>query len=272
MISVICVYNDEQILKACLLKSLSEQETAVETIIVDNTQNRFRSAAEALNWGGKQAVGDYLMFVHQDVDLCSDSFFDGLEALLNSLPKLGVAGVAGLSEYGGPFLERCRNKIHGRSQARYRNVITQGPQKERWGTPIQAPEPVQTLDECLVIIPKAVFREIQFDEVTCDGWHLYAADYCLTVGARGFIVYAIPRGIHHHSKGFRETSALGVIASLGLHPEEYYRTLQHVLKKHKSSYKWIHTSCGSWNTLYPLKLQRAKLALKHVVLSLIFRN
>jgi hypothetical protein len=272
MISVICVYYDQHILKACLLKSLSEQKTACETIIIDNTENRFKSAAEALNWGAMQADGDYLMFVHQDVDLCSGSFFDGTEALLDSLPELGVAGVAGLSDRGGPFVERCRNIIHHRPQARYRNVITQGPQRERWGTPILEPEPVQTLDECLVIIPKSVFKKTQFDEVTCDGWHLYAADYCLSVGARGFTIYAIPRSIHHQSKGFRETSALGVIASLGLHPEEYYRTLQHVLKKHKESYKWIHTSCGSWNTVYPLKLQRFKLALKHVILSLLIRS
>jgi hypothetical protein len=272
MISIICAYNDEQVLQACLLKSLSEQETACETIMIDNTQNRFKSAAEALNWGGTQAVGDYLMFVHQDVDLCSDSFFDGTEALLDSLPDLGVAGVAGISERGGPFVERCSNTIHHRPQARFRNVITQGPQRERWGTPIQEPEPVQTLDECLVIIPKSMFHMMQFDEVTCDGWHLYAADYCLSVAARGFGVYAIPKSLHHQSKGHNETNALGVIASLGLHPEEYYRTLEHVLKKHKDSYKWIHTSCGSWNTAYPLKLQRFQLALKHVVLSLLFRS
>jgi hypothetical protein len=274
MISAICVFNSEQILKDCLLQSLLEQKTAFETIIIDNTQNRFKSAAEALNWGAKQAVGDYLMFVHQDVDLCSNSFFDGLEALLDSLPKLGVAGVAGVSEHGGPFLQWVRNTVQGMPQARHRNAITHGLQRERCGTPIREPEPVQTLDECLIIIPKVMFEKTQFDEVTCDDWHLYAADYCLSVGARGFIVYAIPKRIHHRSKGCREISVLAGTASLTILPEEYYRTLQRVLKKHKNSYKLIHVSFGSWNTVCPLKLQRVKpdvLFVLFVILNVILR-
>jgi hypothetical protein len=267
-ISAICAYNNEQILKACLLKSLSEQESRCETILIDNTQNRFKSAAAALNWGATQAAGNYMMFVHQDVDLCSNSFFDGMEALLDSLPNLGVAGVAGTSERGGPFLERLVNAIHHRPQQRYRNVITHGPKRERWGWPITEPERVQTLDECLVIVPKKVWQTMQFDEAVCDGWHLYAADYCLSVAALGFGVYAIPKSAHHQSKGFTEKGALGVIRGLGLHPEEYYRILRKVLKKHKGSYKWIYTSCGSWNTTYPLSLQRIVAA----VLLLIFRD
>jgi Glycosyltransferase like family len=272
MISVICVYNDSNLVQHCLLKSLSEQETGYETIILDNTQNRFKSAAEALNWGAAQAAGDYVMFVHQDVALCSNSFFAGLEALLDSLPNLGVAGIAGISECGGPFLERLDDKINHRPQQRFRNAITQGPQKDRWGTPITEPERVQTLDECLVIIPKKIWQIRQFDEAVCDGWHLYAADYCLSVAASGFGIYVIPKSVHHQSKGFTERGALGVIKGLGLHPEEYYLILRKVLKKHKGNYKWIHTSCGSWNTAYPLALQRVKLAFKHVILSVIFRG
>jgi hypothetical protein len=272
MISVICVYNDSNVVQVCLLKSLSEQETSCETIIIDNTQNRFKSAAAALNWGATQASGEYMMFVHQDVDLCSNSFFDGLEALLDSLPHPGVAGIAGISERGGPFLQRLDNKINHRPQQRFRNVITQGAQRDSWGAPITAPERVQTLDECLVIIPKRVWQMMQFDEAACDGWHLYAVDYCLSIAAQGFGVYVIPKFVHHQSRGFTERGALGVIQALGLHPEEYYRILRKVLKKHEGYYRWVHTSCGSWSTAYPLSLQRAKLAFKHVVLSLIFRD
>jgi hypothetical protein len=89
------------------------------------------------------------MFVHQDVDLCSNSFFDGVEALLDSLPNLGVAGIAGISERGGPFLQQLDDAIHHRGQQRCRNVITYGSKRGHRGTPITAPERVQTLDECL---------------------------------------------------------------------------------------------------------------------------
>jgi len=270
MISVICAYNKEQTFNACLLKSLSEQKTHCEVIAVDNTKSRFKSAAAAFNWGGTRAAGDYLMFAHQDIDLRSDSWFEGTEELLNSLPDLGIAGVAGISERGRPSTGRRRNTIHRTTQAQRRNVITHGPQRQRWGTPIQKPERVQTLDECLVIIPKSMFKMLQFDEVTCDSWHLYAADYCLSVMERGFGVYAIPRCVYHQSKGYQEPGTLRAIVALAL-PEEYYRTLERVLKKHKAHYKWIHTSIASWNATYPLGLQRAKLVITDFVLSRIFK-
>ena len=103
MISVICVYNDELVFRNCLSRSLSAQKHEFELIPIDNTKNRFESAAEALNWGAKQATGDYLIFVHQDVDLCSDSWANGIEPLLDSLPNLGIAGVAGVRERALPL-------------------------------------------------------------------------------------------------------------------------------------------------------------------------
>lgn len=79
MISIVCVYNDEKILNDFLLKSLKAQTVEYELIKIDNTQNRFKSAAEALNYGGKKAKGEYIMLVHQDVDLSSDTWLKNEE-------------------------------------------------------------------------------------------------------------------------------------------------------------------------------------------------
>jgi len=236
MISVICVYNDDWILQNCLLKSLSEQKAVFELITIDNRENRFESAAEALNYGSKKAAGDYLLFVHQDVDLCSDSWLGSTEDILDTIPNLGVAGVAGVSENGATRLER------------YRNTIKHGPEAVTWGNPIREPELVQTLDECLVIIPRSVFDVMQFDEAVCKHWHLYAADYCLSIRTKGFDVYVIPQLVYH---GIRT-----IIRPYANSPDEYFETLKHLIKKHKKRYKWIHTSAGSWHTQYPLVLQK----------------
>jgi len=67
MISIVCVYNDEITLKDYLLKSLENQTSKHELILIDNTQGKYKSAAGALNWGGGKAKGKYIMFVHQDV-------------------------------------------------------------------------------------------------------------------------------------------------------------------------------------------------------------
>ncbi len=252
MISVICVYNDERKLHTYALKHLATQNTVFELIVIDNTQKRFTSAAEALNFGGRKASGDYLMFMHQDVDLCSGLWLEGLEELLNSLPHLGVAGVAGMSDHGSTFSERCRN------------VIFQGPQRKRWGNPLHNAESVQTLDECLIIIPAAVFKEMPFDGATCSDWHLYAVDYCLSARERGEGVFVIPKCIYHRSTGEPDRTAFTVLTSLGVLPDQYYRTLENIIRKHKDEYEWIHTSNGSWSTKRPLKVQRAQQVLDYI--------
>lgn len=147
VISIVCVFNNRGILESYLLKSLQNQTSNYELTLVDNTEGKFESASKALNWGARNARGDYIMFVHQDVDLCSKSWLENAEKILQSLPKLGIAGVIGMSDKGNSPKERGRNIIvHG-------EPATIWP----WGNPIQEPEKIQTVDECLIIIPKPIF-------------------------------------------------------------------------------------------------------------------
>ena len=150
MITVVCVFNNEESLKANLLKSLHKQTSTYEQILLDNTKGQFNSASEALNYGGRKAKGKYIIFVHQDIELGSDLWLDRAEKTLNYLPELGIAGVAGMSEQGSNYVERQRGFISDCGTP--------------WGKPFNKPVPVQTIDECLLIIPKSVFKELPFDE------------------------------------------------------------------------------------------------------------
>lgn len=228
MISVISVYNSEDSLNKYLLKSLYPQNIDYELILVDNTNNIFSSAAEALNHGGNKAKGDYLMFIHQDYDLGFDEWLDKAGKILDNLENVGIVGVAGKHD---------RNMIS--------NITTGVPPELAGPIQIEEPKKVQTLDECLIIIPKKIFHEIRFDEVVCDDWHLYATDYCLTTQKAGYDVYVIPLGGYHASPGY------------SFSPDTYYSTLRKLVKKHKNDYKWIYTSTGSWNTTIPLFIQIA---------------
>jgi len=98
MISIVCVYDDENIFNNWFLKNIRNQTVKFELVKIDNTRNRFKSAAEALNYGGKKARGKYIMFIHQDVDLCSNSWLENTEKILDSIPDLGIAGVVGVDE------------------------------------------------------------------------------------------------------------------------------------------------------------------------------
>lgn len=184
MISVICVYNDEAALNRILIPSLQKQSVRHEFIPMNNTDSRWRSAASALNTGAARANGRYLMFVHQDVELESPDYLKAMENMLNAIPDLGIAGVIGMSPEGKTYEERLRGYISNCGQS--------------WGKPISKPEPVQTLDECLLICPANNFEG--FDELTFDHWHCYGCDYALRMNEQNKGAYAVPGFIYHRSK------------------------------------------------------------------------
>jgi len=243
MFSIISVYHNKEILEKNLLKSLKNQTVDYELILVNNIKGRFKSATKALNWGAKQIKSNskYIMFVHQDIDLCFDTWLNDAEEILDSLPNLGIAGIAGKS---GNKKEIITNIKHG------------VPPKLAGKIQIKKPEKVQTIDECLIIIPRLIFNKLQFNEGVCDNWHLYGVDYCLSVQKLGFDVYVLPMFVYHVSTGISDENYLRIILSLGWFPKEYYQTLKKLLSKYKNSYKQIYTTCGDWNTFHPVILQR----------------
>ena len=178
MISIICVFNDENILNLNLLDSIKNQDTKYELILVDNRKNQFKSLTEALNHGGKKGNGDYLLFVHQDVKLDGNSWLNKAENILNSIDKIGIVGVAGIDKKNNPI-----GFINDRG--RY------------WGYPLKKPIKVQTIDELLFIIPKNVFDLDNFDEDL--KWHSYASEYCLRILSKGLKTYILPLYVSHNS-------------------------------------------------------------------------
>jgi len=226
MISIVVVYNNEQGLNEILLKSLRNQTVKFELIKLDNTKGRFKSAAQALNYGGKQANGKYIMFVHHDIELGFDSWLENAEKFLDSLPKLGIAGIAGMSKKGKTREERKRGYINDCG--------------EGWGKQIEIPEEVQTLDECLLIVPKVVFAKLKFDEKIFDNWHCFGADYCLRVQQKRLKSYVLPLFVYHSS------------LRSNLRPLLIYQ--KRLYKKHKLNYKKIYvtTTPGeiSWQKLW----------------------
>ncbi len=225
MISVVCVYNNQEILDHCLIRTLKKQNHPYELILIDNTENKYNSAAKALNHGGNQAQEDYIMFVHQDMELNSLTWLSDVEEMLKSMEKVGVVGVA------------------GRKGKTPRSNMKHGTPPRSVGIfPPDGPIEVQTVDECLAIVPRRVFKENPFNEETCQGWHLYLADYCLSLKTKGYHVYVVPQPSYHLSAGDSFS-------------DDYYQTVRKLIKKHKSNYEWIYATTGNWHTTYPLLIQ-----------------
>ncbi len=223
MISIVCVYNNEEILRNFLLNSLENQTVEFEMIKINNSNNKFKSAAEALNYGGKKAKGEHIMFAHQDVYLLADDWLERAENFLSKISDLGVAGVAGTCEIGNSTIKRSIG------------IVYHGSKKEAWwgNKNFEVPVEVQTLDEQILIVSRNVFDTLKFDEKTCDGWHIYGADFCLSARDFGLKSYVLPLPVWHRSEGYNN--------------EEYYQVLHRFLKKHKQ-YKKIYLTSGEWSS------------------------
>ena len=95
MMSIICVYNNEQILNDFLISSLEKQSEDYELILVDNRNQEFTSASSALNYGAKKATGDYLVFAHQDINFSNIDWIKNTRIQLEKIDNIGIVGVAG---------------------------------------------------------------------------------------------------------------------------------------------------------------------------------
>lgn len=250
--SIICVYNDPEILDSWLLTSLeSESEALYESILIDNREGNYSSAAAALNAGAARANGDYYIFVHQDVRFLGDSWFDSALLYLDSLDDIGIAGAVGETTNGERHKDRCRNIIyhgeepeelgvkpvpnvpdpHEKGELSDEDVI-RGERLEKilphpdvvrplaGGNEIEKPVQVQTLDELLVIIPRDIFADHRFDAECCRGWHLYAVEYCLRIKYRTeYEPYVLPLSVWHRSTGMDLD-------------DSYYKTFHRMVDKH----------------------------------------
>lgn len=212
MISVICCFSDKNKLETMLVKSLQNQQADFEQILIDNTDRKFSSAAAALNHGFELSKGEYVVFIHQDVQFDDINFLDNIKCQINDLGENVIVGAAG---------------IKGENQI-YTNLV-QGPNRSLAGQfTMESPEKVQTLDEVMIATTRDIFQKIKFDAITCDNWHLYGADLCLTASEMNIDSYAIPTALYH--------------LSLGNVDSGYMKTLEKVVKKHKKNFDIIYTT------------------------------
>lgn len=261
--SVITIYNNLDTLENWLGSSLEKQASELyEFISIDNSSGRFTSAAEALNVGASKASGEYLMFVHQDVRLLVSDWFERASDHLSSIDDVGIAGVIGVTDDRGTQADRGRNIIFQGAEpvagdkevANIRSPDSVGPfpsdsdvisvseisesdypdvvRPVEFGNEISRPVPVESVDELLFIIPRAVWREYPFKPDICPYWHFYAVEYSLRINYRTPLqTYVLPLPAWHRSRGPRDT--------------EYFRALDKVIGYYPEL-NYIHTTSGRW--------------------------
>ena len=169
-ITVICCWNDEKAYND-FVDTLKAQTYQSEIISIDNKGNKsFTSCAAAYNSVIGQVKTKYVVYSHQDILLNEADALEKFAACLDNIGSDDVVGVAG-AKFSTP--EIFTNMMHVWKHS--------GKLGYAGGERVTGDmEECDTVDECFFGGYAEHFREYPFDEVVCDGWHLYAADACLT--------------------------------------------------------------------------------------------
>lgn len=242
MISIICSYNNQEVLQYALLNSLENQQgVSYELITVDANEHKFLSASETLNYAGRKATGDYLLFVHQDVIFESKFVLREIYSMCTQY-DFGIAGVAGCVKLGKTI--QTISKIHHGDEHQPAGSITN----------FNMPQVTDSLDECLLIIPRDVFTLFKFSNIG-KTWHLYGTDYSLKMKMNCRNVFVFPIDFWHLSNG----------SSLNLN---YYHSVFRLADLYRAHFKEIITIYGTW----PTRKSRLLVKLLYRELRFLFRG
>lgn len=228
-VSIICCYNSERILDSMLVNSIREQiGVAVETIFL---KGEFNSAAASFNHAITKAQSDHLVFIHQDLMLTQPDFLRHLIEEIDK-EKNALYGLCGT----------IYNETETRSYT-FSNVF-HGLWNRNVGMPISRKTRVSGLDEIFVAFHKDLTRQIQFDAVNLNGWHLYIEDLCLSAELQGIPVFVLPLSSQH--KGVLEMPSY--MGKYGILPKEFFLQLRQLRQKYKTRVNRISCPCVTIST------------------------
>jgi GT2 family glycosyltransferase len=158
---------------------------------------------QGYNIGAKAAGGDYLCFLHDDVQLrCNHRAFEKPIELMNK-PFTGIVGVAGASalpndaKWWGASQEDCRGLVYHPSPET--NFRTHGN-----GWPWQCAQFGRAVvcDGVFLMCSRKTFEKLNgFDHLTFQGFHLYDIDISTRSHLAGLQNYICPLPLFHASPG-----------------------------------------------------------------------
>jgi glycosyltransferase involved in cell wall biosynthesis len=215
-ITIVATCNDRAILDNNLLRSSCLRDSRTDQVII---QEGYASASLAYNDAIDKARTDIIVFAHQDVYF-PEGWLADLDRAVSRLaeidPNWGVLGGFGVTRDG-----REVGYLHSEGLG----VL---------GAPFDAPIPIGTLDEFLLVLRKS--SGLRFDP-TLPYFHFYGTEICLAARKEGLRCYAISAFCVHNTRP---------LAGL---PREFYDCYAHVKRAWKE-YLPITTPCirvTKWN-------------------------
>ncbi len=163
--------------------------------------NDAHSMCEGYNRGMAHAIGDILVFCHDDIEFL---FGGGAARLTQALASADVICCVGADECVGPSWTYSPVESMQGSMAmpvddgRYVVSIV-GVADER--------RPLRTGDGCFIACRADVARQLRWDDATFTHFHMYDADFCIRASNAGFRVQHAPAlPVSHRSPGAYDES------------------------------------------------------------------
>lgn len=172
-----------------------------EIISIDNSRGQY-NIFQAYNEGVRQAKGDILCFMHDDILFKGNRWGAIVERIFAEDEKLGALGVD-----GGHFMPDCPcswTSCYSTSFHTWRDD-KDGVCREYSNTEFangQRLVEVASIDGLWMCIRRDLFDTIRFDDKTFTGFHCYDSDICMQILAAGYhikVTYDVD--IVHNSNG-----------------------------------------------------------------------
>jgi GT2 family glycosyltransferase len=158
-----------------------------------------RSLAEGYNRGLKQAVGEIVIFSHDDIEFLDPAaWLLRLKAHLDLFDLVGLAGTTRLisgawSRAGPPYTFGQVGELDGHV-APFRVLIC--------AVPAPIVSGIQALDGLFLAARRSVVERVRFDEEMFDGFHCYDVDFSFSAYLAGFrVAVAADLPVLHASQG-----------------------------------------------------------------------
>lgn len=232
MITIICCYNNKEILNDFLLASLEEQTAEYQLILIDTLKENTISAAQGYNRAIERLSNktEHLLFLHQDIYLKDPCFLEKTKEYLTNHPN-DIIGLTGIKE-AGIVLSNLKHKDDESFCVR---------------TQLKDITEVKSLDECCFAINHSLLRKTGFDEYVCNHWHLYAVELCYNARKlHKSRSYVVPLDAYHNYS-----------YTIGLTTNRHFlRSLWRITRKYSSYTQTIYSPCYVISTNFAPALMR----------------
>lgn len=210
-LTAICIWTNEK--QAQFLQHGLSAQGVNCFAFVDNSGNRYQSAATALNYAVSQVTTPYCLILHQDIVL-EDQTIASFASFLETLEDGDILGVAGTSNDAKEVYTNTYFDYNRKPAGKFR---------------LEGRMACDVVDECFFGARTETFRVHPFDEQICRHFHLYAVEQCLYAKSHGHQVYICETALWHVSHGWVDMKFAG----------DFWK----LCKAYRNQYSYIKTNC-----------------------------